>query len=116
MEVCLPSLYGQGVLCPSWVGKGKRATGQLARIGTALTQVRKEAFGLVGKLNKEQDSMLLGEGFEPAADGLWRRDGTYFGREAAMQKARSRMLQRGDYALYDLANRGEPRAEQDEAV
>jgi hypothetical protein len=90
--------------------------GQARRIGTALTQVRKEAFGLVGKLNKEQDSMLLGEGFEPAADGLWRRDGTYFGREAAMQKAHSGQLQRGDYALYDLANRGEPRAEEDEAV
>src|SRR4028118_772228 len=85
------------------LGKGK---GQARRRGTALTQVRKEAFGLVGKLNKEQDSMLLGEGFEPAADGLWRRDGTYFGREAAMQKARSRMLQRGDYALYDLAKIG----------
>ena len=80
-----------------------------------LTQVRKEAFGL-GKLSKKQDSFLRDEGFEPAGGGLWRRDGTYFGREAAMQKARSRMLQRGNYALYDLANRGEPRAEEDEAV
>ena len=80
-----------------------------------LTQVRKEAFGL-GKLNKEQDSMLLGEGFEPAGGGLWRRDGTYFGREAAMQKAHRGILQRGGYALYDLANRGEPRGEEDEAV
>jgi hypothetical protein len=67
------------------------------RRGTALTQVRKEAFGL-GKLSKEQDSMLLGEGFDPAGDGLWRRDGTYFGREAAMQKAQSEILQRGGTA------------------
>ena len=62
-----------------------------------MTQVRKEAFGL-GKLNKEQDSLLLGEGFEPAGGGLWRRDGTYFGREAALQYAHSWLLQRGGYA------------------
>ena len=80
-----------------------------------MTQVRKEAFGL-GKLNKEQDSMLLGEGFEPAGGGLWRRDGTYFGREAAMQKAHRGILQRSGYAPYDLTNRGVPRVEEDEAV
>ena len=54
----------------------------------------------LGKLSEEQDSMLLDEGFEPAGGRLWRRDGTYFGREAAMQKAQSETLQRGGYTVY----------------
>jgi hypothetical protein len=69
-----------------------------------LTQGRKETSGL-GKLSKEQDSMLLVEGFEPAGGGLWTRDGIYFGREAAMQKAQSGLLQRGGYAVYDQTPR-----------
>ena len=69
-----------------------------------LTQGGKEASGW-SKLTQEQDSMLLVEGFEPAGGGLWRRDGIYFGREAAMQKAQSGLLQRGGYALYDRTNR-----------
>jgi hypothetical protein len=80
-----------------------------------VTRGRKEP-SVSSKLSKKQDSFLRDEGFEPAGGGLWRRDGTYFGREAAMQKAQSQLLQRGGYALYDLANRGEPRAEEDEAV
>ncbi len=62
------------------------------------------------KLSKEQDSLLRVEGFEPAGGGLWRRDGTYFGREAAMQKAQSRLLQRGGYPVYDHL-RENPKAE-----
>lgn len=69
-----------------------------------LTQGGKEVSGL-SKLTKEQDSMLLAEGFEPVGSDLWRRDGTYFGREAAMQKAQSGLLQRGGYSLYDQTNR-----------
>ncbi len=80
-----------------------------------MTQGGKEASGW-SKLAQEQDSMLLVEGFEPVGSDLWRRDGTYFGREAAMQKAQSGLLQRGGYALYDRTNRGKPRAEEDEAV
>lgn len=80
-----------------------------------LTQGGKEASGL-SKLTKEQYSMLLVEGFEPVGSDLWRRDGTYFGKEAAMQKAQSGLLQRGGYALYDRTKRGKPRAEEDEAV
>ena len=77
---------------------------------------RKEASGL-SKLTKEQDSMLLAEDFEPIGGGLWRRDGTYFGREAAMQKAQSQLLQRGGYALYDQTSRETPgRDEYSEAV
>ena len=72
-----------------------------------MTRGTKEPFGL-GKLTKEQDSMLFVEGFEPAGGGLWRRDGTYFGREAAMQKAQSELLQRGGYALYDQPPRETP--------
>ena len=80
-----------------------------------MTQGGKEASGW-SKLSKEQDSMLLVEGFEPVGSDLWRRDGTYFGREAALQKAQSGLLQRGGYALYDPTNGGKPRAEEDEAV
>ena len=76
---------------------------------------RKEPSGS-SKLSKEQDSFLRVEGFEPAAGGLWRRDGTYFGREAAMQKAQSRLLQRGGYAVYDHHPRESPKAEEGEAV
>jgi hypothetical protein len=50
------------------------------------------------KFRKEQDALLLAEGFEPAGSGLWIRDGTFFGREAALQYAHSRLLQRGGYA------------------
>ncbi len=80
-----------------------------------MTQGGKETSGW-SKLIKEQDSRLLVEGFEPVGSDLWRRDGTYFGREAAMQKAQSGLLQRGGYALYDQTNREKPRAEEDEAV
>ncbi len=69
-----------------------------------MTQGRKEASGL-SRLTQEQDSVLLVEGFEPVGSDLWRRDGTYFGREAALQKAQSGLLQRGGYALYDRTNR-----------
>ena len=64
------------------------------------------------KLTKEQDALLVAEGFEPAGGGfLWRRDGVYFGREAALQNAHSGLLQRGGYALYDLTARGTPGGE-----
>ena len=69
-----------------------------------MIQGGKEASGW-SKLTQEQDSMLLVEGFEPVGSDLWRRDGTYFGREAALQKAQSGLLQRGGYALYDRTNR-----------
>ena len=80
-----------------------------------MTHGEKEASGW-SKLTQEQDSMLLVEGFRPVGSDLWTRDGTYFGREAALQKAQSGLLQRGGYALYDRTNRGKPRAEEDEAV
>ena len=80
-----------------------------------MTQGAKEASGL-GKLTQEQDSMLLVEGFEPVGSDLWRRDGTYFGREAALQKAQSGLLLRGGYAQYGRTNGGKPRADEDEAV
>jgi hypothetical protein len=50
------------------------------------------------KFRKEQDALLLAEGFEPAGSGLWIREGTFFGREAALQYTHSRLLQRGGYA------------------
>jgi hypothetical protein len=79
-----------------------------------LPRAREEASGS-SKLSKEQDTFLRVEGFEPAGGGLWRRDGTYFGREAAMQKAQSALLQRGGYAIYDHP-RAPPKAEEGEAV
>ena len=69
-----------------------------------MSEGRKDACGS-SKFTQEQDSMLLVEGFEPVGGGLWRRDGTYFGREAALQYAQSGLLQRGGYALYDQTNR-----------
>jgi hypothetical protein len=53
------------------------------------------------KLRKREDSVLLAEGFEPAGGDLWRRDGIYFGREAALQEAHSSLRQRGGYAARD---------------
>ena len=56
----------------------------------------------VAKLRKREDSVLLAEGFEPAGGDLWRRrDGIYFGREAALQEAQSSIRQRGGYAARD---------------
>jgi hypothetical protein len=52
----------------------------------ALTEGSEEQLGF-GKLRKAEDSALLAEGFDPAGGVLWRRDGTYFGREAALQNA-----------------------------
>ena len=80
-----------------------------------MTRGRKEPSGSSSKLSKKQDSFLRVEGFEPAGGGLWRKDGTYFGREAAMQKAQSQLLQRGGYAVYDHP-RDPPKAEEGEAV
>ena len=56
----------------------------------------------VDKLRKREDSLLLAEGFEAAGGDLWRRrDGIYFGREAALQEAHSSLRQRGGYAARD---------------
>jgi len=65
-----------------------------------LTQGSEEQLG-IAKLKKAQDSVLLAEGFEPAGGDLWRRDGIYFGREAALQEAHSSLLQRAVRAAYD---------------
>ena len=56
-EICSPSLYVYGLLCPSWVGKGKRGNGQLAKV-IECTQARYEVqdveFGKVYKWRPEQ--------------------------------------------------------------
>jgi hypothetical protein len=82
------------------------------RSGEVLTDGKKEASGL-DKLSKKQDFRLLAEGFERAEGSLWRRNGVYFGREAAMQNAQSSLLQRGGYAIYDHPPRA---AEEGKAV
>jgi hypothetical protein len=61
-----------------------------------LTQGSEELPG-VAELKKAQDSVLLAEGFEPAGGDLWKRDGIYFGREAALQYAHSSLLQSRSY-------------------
>jgi hypothetical protein len=38
-------------------------------------------------LRLREDSVLLAEGFEPIEDGLWRKEGVWDGRKAALQKA-----------------------------
>jgi len=55
----------------------------------------------VAKLRKREDSVLLAEGFEPAGGDLWRRDGIYYGREAALQEANSSLRQRDVHAAYE---------------
>ena len=60
-----------------------------------------EEHSSVVKLRKAQDSVLLAEGFEPAGGELWRREGIYFGREAALQEAHSSLLQHAVKATYD---------------
>ena len=59
---------------------------------TFLTKARQEQPG-VAKLKKAQDSVLLADGFKPAGGDLWRREGIYYGREAALQEAHSSLLQ-----------------------
>jgi|SRR5215217_3345956 len=65
-----------------------------------LTQGSEDQRG-VAKLKKAQDSVLLAEGFEPAGGDLWRRDGIYYGREAALQYAHSSLHQHAVRAAYD---------------
>ena len=55
----------------------------------------------VAKLTKREDSVLLAEGFKPAGGDLWRREGIYYGREAALQEAHSSLLQHAVRAAYD---------------
>ncbi len=55
----------------------------------------------VAKLTKREDSVLLAEGFEPAGGDLWRREGIYYGREAALQYAHSTLRQRDVRAAND---------------
>jgi len=65
-----------------------------------LTEGGEEQRG-VAKLRKREDSVLLAEGFEPAGGDLWRREGIYYGREAALQYAHSSLLQHAVRAAYD---------------
>ena len=65
-----------------------------------MTQSSEEQRG-VAKLKKAQDRVLLAEGFKAVGGDLWRRDGIYFGREAALQEAHRSLLQRDVHAAYD---------------
>jgi hypothetical protein len=55
----------------------------------------------VAKLTKREYSILLAEGFKPVGGDLWRREGIYYGREAALQYAHSSLLQRDVREAYD---------------
>jgi len=79
-------------------GNGKARGGE----EVFLIQASEEQRG-VAKLKKAQDSVLLAEAFKPAGGDLWRRDGIYFGREAALQDAHSSLLQRAVQAAHDEA-------------
>jgi len=65
-----------------------------------LTQGSEEQPG-VAKLRKREDSVLLAEGFKAVGGDLWRREGIYYGREAALQYAQSSLRQRDVHAAYD---------------
>jgi hypothetical protein len=57
-----------------------------------MTEASEEQPG-VAKLKTGQNSILLAEGFKPGGADLWRREGIYYGREAALQEAHSSLLQ-----------------------
>jgi len=65
-----------------------------------LTQGSEDQPG-VAKLTKREDSVLLAEGFEPVGGDLWRREGIYYGREAALQYAHSTLRQHAVRAAND---------------
>ncbi len=65
-----------------------------------LTQGSEEQPGSA-KLRNREDSLLLAEGFEPAGGDLWRREGIYYGREAALQHAHSSLRQQAVREAYD---------------
>jgi hypothetical protein len=65
-----------------------------------VTRGSEEQLGVV-KLRKREDSVLHAEGFEAAGGDLWRREGIYYGREAALQEAHSSLRQHAAYAAYD---------------
>jgi hypothetical protein len=55
--ICSPRLYVYGLLCPSWVGTGKRGTGQLAKViecAKARYEIQDVEFGKVYKWRPEQ--------------------------------------------------------------
>jgi hypothetical protein len=56
-------------------------------------------------LREKEDLLLLDLGFEPAGEDLWTRDGSLFGREAALQRVQHELLERGGgpigYTLYE---------------
>jgi hypothetical protein len=65
-----------------------------------LTQGSEDHPGVV-KLTKREDSVLLAEGFKPVGGDLWRREGIYYGREAALQYAHSSLRQHDVREAYD---------------
>jgi hypothetical protein len=38
---------------------------------------------------EEEEALLLAGGFRPVEGGLWKKDGMWFGREAALQRVRN---------------------------
>jgi hypothetical protein len=51
---------------------------------------------------QREDSLLLSLGFDRMEEELWRRDGIYFGREAALQTGQRELLERDGYTVYNL--------------
>src|SRR5215212_11037537 len=65
-----------------------------------LTKGSEDQPGIV-KLTKRENSVLLAEGFKPVGGDLWRREGIYYGREAALQYAHSTLRQRDVHTAYE---------------
>ncbi len=98
----------------SWGGGANGATGYSIKVvgfvlGEAKARGGEEGFLTQGsedqpgvaKLTKREDSILLAEGFKPVGGDLWRREGIYYGREAALQYAHSSLLQHAVRGAYD---------------
>jgi hypothetical protein len=54
------------------------------------------------KFRRREDLLLLSLGFERMGEELWRRDGIFFGREAALQTGQLELLENEGYTVYDL--------------
>jgi hypothetical protein len=45
-----------------------------------------EGYHASERYKRQEDALLVAEGFEPAEEDLWIRDGVWFGRGAALQQ------------------------------
>ena len=92
---------GLGRACNEW---SPECVGVECDCGDGSTPKRADLFGASAWRRKE-DAALVAAGFEALEEeqDLWHKDGTVFGRGAALQKARCALAESGWYAMFDGA-------------